>query len=812
VSAINIPGYNIVKTLGVGGQATVYLAIQQGFDREVALKVMSPALAADPTFGERFIREAKIVAKLRHPGIVTVYDVGEHDGFYYLAMEYLPEKDLRSRINEGMKAKDALQVVAKVSRALHFAHEKGYIHRDVKSENILFRDDGEPVLTDFGIAKASNSSTQMTQQGKLIGTPQYMSPEQCRGRPLDGRSDIYSLGIILYEMLTQSVPFDGEDSVAVCLQHVTKPIPRLPARQKHYQWLIDRMLAKKPEDRFATGNDLAGEIDKFLAGDLSATKRNAKAELIAEREHDIRQVYAEDEQEMVAEERISALPNDTKPLRWPWMIGLVVMISAIAYLQKAHWLPQAQALYASWMQSDENHPQTAQSITDNAVTTNPQKMEANNPVSEQGGAADGPIGTANGSSLSPEQEARQKQIAQLMVEADSLAPLPNLGPAEIRTLLQNYVRILVLEPNHEVAKQRKESTLNRAAQQAREALEQGDEDTYRQLYSVIDSIDPKHPLLGDLAQTYQNYQLALQAQAKSAELKQQLSQLFANAERAMREQRLTAPAENNAYFYYSKILELEPNNSQALAGLSEIEDYYIKLAQQSLLNKAVEKARNAIDKLKALTVDDARLEELEQQYQIIKQQVDEERKKAAAEAERRRKQQEQEQMLADPLVQLKIKSKLNAARAAYHENRLVLPEVDNALAKYREVLAIDPKHVEAREGIELVKSKLVSLVKEAIQQGDKNKAEQWLAQLSAYFADHPELPLLKQQVTEMDWLMVPDATAFKSHDTPENSLPESVIDTTDKNSSTAKTIQKNDSEIKNHELKDNELKDQPLKN
>ncbi|MDQ7050530.1 MAG: serine/threonine-protein kinase [Enterobacterales bacterium] len=195
--SLEIPGYKILKTLGIGGQATVYLAIQKGFDREVALKVMSPALAADPSFGERFIREAKIVAQLSHDRIVTVYDVGKSDNFYYLAMEYMRGEELKSKISQGLKAKDALQIIAKLAKALHFAHQKGYIHRDVKSENILFNDDDQPVLTDFGIAKASNSSTQMTQTGKLIGTPEYMSPEQCRGKDLDGRSDLYSLGIIL---------------------------------------------------------------------------------------------------------------------------------------------------------------------------------------------------------------------------------------------------------------------------------------------------------------------------------------------------------------------------------------------------------------------------------------------------------------------------------------------------------------------------------------------------------------------------------------------------------------------------------------
>ncbi|MEE4243764.1 MAG: serine/threonine-protein kinase, partial [Kangiellaceae bacterium] len=333
MASIEIPGYKIVKTLGVGGQATVYLAIQQGFDREVALKVMSPALAADPTFGERFIREAKIVAKLQHPNIVTVYDVGEHDGFYYLAMEYLPGTELRKKISQGIKSKDAVKIVSQVAKALHYAHDKGYIHRDVKSENILFRNDNQIVLTDFGIAKASNSSTQMTQQGKLVGTPQYMSPEQCRGRTLDGRSDLYSLGIIFYEMLTGNVPYDGEDSVAVCLMHVTKPIPKLPIRHKHYQWLVDRLLAKKSSDRFNNGEELAEQIASFLQGETVS-----ETSITASRDDKLEFMQHGDSEQY-------SNTDDTNPgsksSKWLWLLVILLGASTAGFFTQEQWLGTA---------------------------------------------------------------------------------------------------------------------------------------------------------------------------------------------------------------------------------------------------------------------------------------------------------------------------------------------------------------------------------------------------------------------------------------------------------------------------------------
>ena len=257
---IDIPGYKILKQLGRGGMATVYLAIQESVDREVALKIMSPALMVDPNFGERFLREARIAAKLHHRHVVGVHDVGKHGDIHYIAMEYVAGGSAHRDNGQPSDPTFVLRVVREIATALAYAHSKGFVHRDVKPDNILMRDDGSAALTDFGIARANDSATRMTRTGAVIGTPHYMSPEQARGRPLDGRADLYSLGCVLYEMLMGRVPFQADDPLAVGIMHITEPVPKLAPNLAPIQPLLDRMMAKTPEERFQNGNDVADAI------------------------------------------------------------------------------------------------------------------------------------------------------------------------------------------------------------------------------------------------------------------------------------------------------------------------------------------------------------------------------------------------------------------------------------------------------------------------------------------------------------------------------------------------------------------------
>ena len=265
---MNIPGYRIIREIGHGGMATVYLAVQESLGRQVALKVMAPALAADRNFGERFLREGRTVAQLSHANILAVIDIGAVGHSYYLAMEYVSGGDLKQRTSQGaVPPGEALVILRQVAAALGYAHSHGFVHRDVKPDNILFRDNGSVVLSDFGIAKAIGSGTQMTGTGMTIGTAHYMSPEQAQGRSeLDGRSDLYSLGIVFYEMLVGRVPYEADNTVGIAMQHVQGVLPELPKYLSTYQPVLDRLLAKNPGDRYADAEELIGAISQLESG------------------------------------------------------------------------------------------------------------------------------------------------------------------------------------------------------------------------------------------------------------------------------------------------------------------------------------------------------------------------------------------------------------------------------------------------------------------------------------------------------------------------------------------------------------------
>jgi serine/threonine protein kinase len=232
---------------------------------------MSPTLASDANFSERFLREARIIAGLSHPNIISVYDVGSQNQHHYYAMEYHPGGDLKQRISDGISTRDSLLITKQLALALDHAHNKGYIHRDVKPDNVLFKEDGSLVLTDFGIARATEDHSQLTQVGKIVGTPKYMSPEQAKGEPIDARSDLYSLGIVLYEMLTGEVPFHGEDALSLGIKHIQALPELLPLDVEDFQTVIDRLLAKEPEMRFQSGDELIAALDEvefYYEGDI----------------------------------------------------------------------------------------------------------------------------------------------------------------------------------------------------------------------------------------------------------------------------------------------------------------------------------------------------------------------------------------------------------------------------------------------------------------------------------------------------------------------------------------------------------------
>lgn len=261
-----LPGYELYERLGRGGMATVYRALHLNLDREVAIKVMDPAMNSDESFSERFIREARISARLTHPHILQIYDVNTFEGLNYIAMELLVGGELADFIHGDMQQKTIYLILQQMTEALDYASGRGYIHRDIKPSNIMRRSEEDFVLADFGIARAANSGTQMTQTGLMVGTPSYMSPEQAKGQEVDGRSDLYALAVLAYEMLTKTLPYESESAVTTAVKHLTEDIPTLPESLSVYQDFLNKGLAKSADDRFQTGRELYESFMQSSAG------------------------------------------------------------------------------------------------------------------------------------------------------------------------------------------------------------------------------------------------------------------------------------------------------------------------------------------------------------------------------------------------------------------------------------------------------------------------------------------------------------------------------------------------------------------
>jgi len=271
---LKIPGYKIIRPIAEGGMASVYLAVQESLERPVVLKLLKKF--TDVYQSARFVNEGRIIASLNHHNIITIYDIGVIGERHYLSMEYVEGGNLEDKILEGMKPAAALELVEVIGGCLDFLHKKDIIHRDIKPANILFHEDGTPILTDFGVAKQEATDSRLTKDGIALGSPYYISPEQAESKPVDGRADIYSLGIILYEMLTGKKPFQGDSDIQIIISHLSEPVPSLPEELEQYQELVDRMIAKNPDDRFSTAEEMLLYIRSFRqSGCQSARKRSS---------------------------------------------------------------------------------------------------------------------------------------------------------------------------------------------------------------------------------------------------------------------------------------------------------------------------------------------------------------------------------------------------------------------------------------------------------------------------------------------------------------------------------------------------------
>jgi eukaryotic-like serine/threonine-protein kinase len=263
--------YELEELVGTGGMSSVYRAHDRLLDRKVALKILHERYSDDAGYVERFRREARAVATLSHPNIVTVIDRGEHGGRQFIVLEYVDGENLKQLIQRRGPASvsTALELAMQVSQGLSFAHQQGLVHRDVKPQNVLLNGDGQAKVTDFGIARSLDVQQGMTQTGTVLGTSDYIAPEQAQGQQVDEHTDVYSLGVVLYELLTSEVPFPGENFVAVAMRHINEPPPAIrdkrPDVPPRVEAAVQKAMAKDPADRFPTMADFCRELEACLA-------------------------------------------------------------------------------------------------------------------------------------------------------------------------------------------------------------------------------------------------------------------------------------------------------------------------------------------------------------------------------------------------------------------------------------------------------------------------------------------------------------------------------------------------------------------
>lgn len=545
-----IPGYTILSRLGEGGMATVYLAIQESFGRKVALKVMMPKAQQETTYGERFTREAKIVARLSHPNIVPVYDVGVAGDYHYISMEHLNGGDLAAKIKKGLLVSDIINIMLDIALALDYAHRKGIIHRDVKPDNIMFREDGTAVLTDFGIARPLSPDSNMTQIGKVIGTPKYMSPEQTKGEEIDNTCDLYALGIVFYEMLTGYVPYNGKDPFEIGIKHLKDPIPVLPSAMRIFQPLLEDLMAKNKFKRIQSGHDtieiletIQHNLTKKAGKKILQTKRNISVDndstVIANTTNAMRADINDRSQNIYSE------PKKGSSIGIILLLLIILSGSSFAaiwlaptYAQDTPLMPIHTALMSFI------HPQTKTELKPVVISDISKPTPPSAPV------------------IDP----TQKQITRSLEKATVAIALGNYVTPFGESALDHYRAILTLDTENNKAKLGIADIANKLVAHANEAIQAENFEKAKELLTQAKSISTNIPgmitieaALKDheqsLVNAQQQYDLKIAAAAAAAEEEKRTATIAAAAKRKAQQERVLAAEKAQAAIAEEKRLE-----------------------------------------------------------------------------------------------------------------------------------------------------------------------------------------------------------------------------------------------------------------
>jgi len=623
---IRIPGYSIKRVLGRGGMATVYLAVQESLGREVALKVLDPNQAQGKQFSERFLREARIVSHLMHPNIVTVFDVGVHEGYHYLSMEYIAGRDLRDACGD-ISRKELIRIIKDVARALNFAAKKGYVHRDVKPENIMLHEgDGRVLLMDFGIARSYQTSHGLTRAGSALGTPYYMSPEQNKGLSADHRSDIYSLGVVFFHMLSGYVPYDADSAVAIGIKHITATIPILSDELQIFQPIINTCMAKEAEDRYQTAAELIEALDQISDEDLAAIEEKCAAFQEAGKNHHAETLISSgtnsgtsfSASKDIHAPELTQAPRDRTSFFVFLLLLIALVAGALTYQQRAKILAYAETLNIPWLTQaiEKLHPTQAPVAAGIEAPTQPDTIQD----------------TAEEAARKIEAEKEKQKLEYIdKIQSAIDSGKPTQALELMAEMQEQYPAIAADQKFIQTHKQlqaqlQQAQALPRHLSKAKKYFESGSiistekTDALSELEAAL-RLDPENAkalkMLQDINQSWlekakqQSSSWRLRKELKKLDdmitrlgirqpvmLEQQkklkqaihhiarVKSLLQQADEAFRKNQLISPTDNNANSRYQKVLAIEAHNRHAKEKLKEIET---RLTEQ--ITRAIEQGR-----------------------------------------------------------------------------------------------------------------------------------------------------------------------------------------------------------------------------
>lgn len=695
---VKIPGYTIKRVLGKGGMATVYLAEQDIFERDVALKVMNARLTEDPSFGQRFMREAKIVSKLVHPNIITVYDVGVHNDLYYLSMEHINGPDLKTGYCD-LSLSNKLNVIHGVAKALAYAGKKGVVHRDIKAENILLRADSlQPVLMDFGIARAVESDLSVTQTGMSLGTPHYMSPEQARGAVVDHRADLYSLGVVLYFILMGEVPFQADSAVAVGIKHITEPVPELPEVLQPLQYLLSGLMAKMPADRFQTADEFIralAKLKKSTISEIESAFLQNPAELLQCR-------GAKNQESPTLIE--TALHKRATPVSKRFHLRIIAPVmlvcsTAIVYvfildtrdraIPGTEQVPLRQAVEIPIPKTDENE-QSGDSAVAEASIENTLELSLEGSLEEN----DEPPPEApnrppvSGIKIPPPLDSEQLQnllqgVRKRLQKGVEAPTLENARALEVKAV--QLKRRIERRGGSDTNRVEVNVLIDEYYQYVYQLLVRGEFDKAQANLIFIDSMFPRF--------TAHDHALRSQIEAFVANIPL-LNVALIDAQNAIAEKRFAAPQENSALYYYLSMLNIQP---ECILPLQKIQDLLAMLKSDSELLYDEGQWGRAYPLIKQMLV----IDPAQSWAKTVAKTIEDYQREVN-----------------------RLNSGLDVARGYFEQDQLFTPQDDNAYAALTTVLAEQPDNQAALELIEQSQIRFAQIIESLIDNGEAEKAKQ----------------------------------------------------------------------------------------